>query len=265
MRLEIVAVADLQWAPVDAAEAFLGAIDAVVQEAGAYVAASGVRMAHSTTVQQDRVVPGLVAASHTADLLVMGSHKSSAAVGLVNGTLPLSMASRTRVPLVVVPVGWEPGDGPVLLGADHETGSTAALFAADEAHRTGAELLVVHAWDVPPLVTGAWIAMESPYDDFERSHRAILDRVLGDVRQQQPDLDVDDRLEYGRPSLILSTHSMTARLAVVGTHGRGAIAGFLLGSVGHDLLMNLASPVAIIPEHVGRRATAAPSGSVQRD
>ncbi|MEE3703947.1 universal stress protein, partial [Pasteurella multocida] len=60
-------------------------------------------------------------------------------------------------------------------------------------------------------------------------------------------LAVDAVLEHGRPSVVLSQRADGARLAVVGTHGRRAIAGLLLGSVGHDLLMNMPSPVAVVP------------------
>jgi nucleotide-binding universal stress UspA family protein len=40
---------------------------------------------------------------------------------------------------------------------------------------------------------------------------------------------------------------------VVGTHGRGAVSRVVLGSVGHDLLLDTSCPVAVVPAGVAKR------------
>ena len=250
MHLEITTVVDIDWIPQTGPDPVIAEHERIVVEAGEKVEASGVGVEYSTTVHHHRPIHGLLEASRRADLLVIGSHKSNAAVGLIHGTLPLAIAARTRSPLVVVPVGWEPRSGPVVVGVDDETGGAAMAFAAAEASRVGATLLAVRAWSVPPLVYGAWGAIESPFDDFSGAQRSVLDTMVAQAKQEHDRLSVDPVLEYGRPSVVLAERAQDAQLAVVGTHGRRAIKGLLLGSVGHDLLMNMRSPVAVVPDPV---------------
>lgn len=259
MQLEIITVVDVDWLPQTGADMVLAEHERTVQDARRRVEASGVAVRLSTAVQQDRPLHGLLDASRHADLLVIGSHKSSTAVGLIDGTLPLAIAARTHAPLVVVPAGWRPGPGPVVVGVDDETGPAAMAFATVEADRIHATLVAVRAWNLPPRVYGAWPAGSSPHDDFKGIESALLDELVAPIRAEHERLKIDALLEYGRPSVVLAPHARVARLAVVGSHGRGAVTRLLLGSVGHDLLMNMPSPVDGDP--VLRSATfAAPYG-----
>jgi|GEM_PF-480453 len=256
LQLEVTTVVDIDRLPRSEHDAVLSEHEQVVQEAARRVEASDVHVHVSTAVRLDQPVRGLIEASRRADVLVVGSHRSRAAVGIVNGTLPLAIAARTHAPLVVVPVGWQSKPGPVVVGVDDETGVAAMAFAAAEADRVRTTLVAVRAWDLPARTYGAWPPDSSPYDDFRSSERELLDTMVSPVRAQHEDLSIDAALEYGRPSIVLAQHAAIAQLAVVGSHGRGAVAGLLLGSVGHDLLMTMPSPVAIVPATVKERASA---------
>ncbi|SDS54565.1 universal stress protein [Agrococcus carbonis] len=248
MRLEITTVVDIDWFPQPNPDPVLAEYERIVDEAGKRVVFSHVPVDVSTTLHHARPVPGIVDASRRADLLVIGSHKTRGLSGIVNGTLPLAVAARTQCPLVVVPVDWAPGDGPVVVGVDDETGHAAMAFAAGESVRADAPLLAVRAWEIPPLVSGAWAALEAGQDEFEAAERTLLDTEVERMRQADERVQVEAVLEHGRPSIVLARRAASARLTVVGTHGRGALAGLLLGSVGHDLLMNMPSPIAIVPD-----------------
>jgi nucleotide-binding universal stress UspA family protein len=53
-----------------------------------------------------------------------------------------------------------------------------------------------------------------------------------------------------RPARVLVDQSADAQLIVVGSHGRGGVAGLLLGSVGHAVLHRADCPVAIVRPNV---------------
>ena len=250
MHLEILTVVDIRWTRPTGADPGLAKHERVVFDGGRKVAASGSRVRCSTTVHHDHLVSGLLAASRRADLLVLGSHKPKRAIAAIHGTLPLVIAAGARSPLVVVPAGWEPDAGPVVVGVDGRSGTTAVAFAAAEAERTGTTLVAVRAWSVPSTLARALAADTGTLDAFEASQREVLDTVLAPIREAHGQLSIDAVLEQGRPSVVLAGHAQHARLTVIGS---GAGSGRTLGSVGHDLLMNLPSPVAVIPE-TSRRA-----------
>jgi len=53
-------------------------------------------------------------------------------------------------------------------------------------------------------------------------------------------------VECGYPSTIITELAQDARLAVVGSHGRGAFARLLLGSISHEVLARLGTVTAIV-------------------
>ena len=53
---------------------------------------------------------------------------------------------------------------------------------------------------------------------------------------------------------MLVERSVHAKLVVVGSHGRGGVAGLVLGSVGHAVLHRADCPVAIVRPNVGAAA-----------
>ena len=72
----------------------------------------------------------------------------------------------------------------------------------------------------------------------EREHRRCLHRAPG---RDRPPGD-----HPGGPAQALVDASTTASLAVVGSRGRGAFTGMLLGSVSHEVLCRAHCPVAIV-------------------
>lgn len=256
MHLEILTVVDARWTRPTGADPGLAKHERVVFEAGRRVAASHVPVRCSTTVHHDHLVSGLLAASRRADLLVLGSHKPKRAIASIHGTLPLVIAADARSPLVVVPAGWEPNAGPVIVGVDDRSGTAAMAFAAAEAERAQTSLVAVRAWSVPATVARALRAIDGPLDTFEASQRAMVDTMLVPVRRDHEQLAIHAVLERGRPSLVLAGHAQHARSTVIGS---GTASGRSLGSVGHDLLMNLPSPVVVVPETARRARTTPPA------
>ncbi|WP_343917538.1 universal stress protein [Agrococcus citreus] len=247
-HLEILTIVDVHWTRPSGADPGLAAHERVVFEAGQRVAASGICPHWSTTVHHDRVVPGLVAATRRAELVVMGSHKPVHAVGSIHGTLPLVVAARAVSPIVVVPAGWTRNAGPVVIGVDDRSGTAAMHFAAAEADRAHTTLVAVRAYDVPPIVARAWGTADEPLRRAESLQLIMLDSMLSAVRRDRGQLEIAATVARGRPALVLAEHAKDASLTVVGRHASDGTAQARLGPVAHDLLMNLPSPVAVVPE-----------------
>ena len=190
----------------------------------------------------------LIAASQKADLLVIGTNKTRHLAGLVHGTLPLRIAGRSRCTVVVVPAGWTPVDGPVVTGwEDDGTGDVTLAFAASEAERRSADLVVVHSWTLPPAIGMGGFGIPIILDDIPETHRHALAGVVDDLRRSFPGVTVEERLETSSASHAIVDAAHGASIVVVGSHGRGALGGLIIGSVSHDVLMNMPAPVAVVP------------------
>jgi nucleotide-binding universal stress UspA family protein len=61
-----------------------------------------------------------------------------------------------------------------------------------------------------------------------------------------PNLKIERKVEEGHPVDVLNDAAETARLLVVGSHGRGAFRRLLLGSVSHELLQEPALPTMVV-------------------
>jgi nucleotide-binding universal stress UspA family protein len=193
-----------------------------------------------------RFVAELIFASATADLLVIGTHEPT---GVFHGILPLQLAAASTCPVVVVPAGWAPRNGAVVIGVDDDDTSEFALaFAAAEAVRIRASLKLVHTWSIPyPLMINPYGLTPDAVDISQDAHQLVLDKAVEFVAREYPDLIVHPILRQGSPATELVDVAETAELLVVGTHRRGVIPAMLLGSVSHNVLVNVPCPVVVAP------------------
>lgn len=135
----------------------------------------------------------------------------------------------------------------VVVGYDGSSHADAALdWATREARRRGAGLRVVHAADYPGMVPGPTVA--SPWVPAGASDAAaeVTRRGVRRAAELAPDLEITERTTVGSPPGALVEESVTAGLLVVGTRGRGNLAGALLGSVAFAVSAHAHCPVVVV-------------------
>ncbi|MFF5008528.1 universal stress protein [Streptomyces phaeochromogenes] len=124
---------------------------------------------------------------------------------------------------------------PITVGVDGSAESLAAVhWAAREAVRRSLALRVVHAWE------------KSDGEDRTGDVRDALAETAREVTGRHPDLPVTtDVLEGDRVEALVAA-AADAETLVLGTRGHGAIVGFLLGSVGQQVVAESARPVVLV-------------------
>jgi nucleotide-binding universal stress UspA family protein len=134
----------------------------------------------------------------------------------------------------------------IVVGVDDSGGARAALaWALDEARRHQARITLVHAF----LLEVAWIdrADMARWSDLQRrAAETALAQIVDDV-SPPAGVEVDARVVEGNPVNVLIDASQDADLLVVGSRGRGGLAGVLLGSVSQRCVERAHCPVVVIP------------------
>ncbi|MFD3517989.1 universal stress protein [Streptomyces sp. NPDC058657] len=127
-------------------------------------------------------------------------------------------------------------------GTDHAL--SAADWAAEEAILRGGSLRLVHAWAWRP----ADVAYVGDRPAEERGIRNVLNEAQARVARKYPNLGVTTELLVGDPVPTLLTEAARAGMLVMGSRGRGALAGFLVGSVSLQVLRQADGPVVMVRE-----------------
>lgn len=176
-----------------------------------------------------------------ADMVVVGTRSRNKMSAAVLGSVATSVTAKAPCPVVVV--RGERRTGPVVVGTDGSAESEQAMaFGFEEAARTGQPLKVVYCWH----------PQEQHAESTESTRRLLKDWLAESIApylDKYPTVRAQASVVEGRASAQLVDLSATASLVVVGSRGRGGIAGLLLGSVSQSLLHHADSPVAIVRKH----------------
>jgi len=223
----------------------LDATNRMLADEAARVQGSGVPV--TTRVDAGNPVTALTTASETAELLVIGSDYRGHGSGPARGAHGIRIVAASHCPVVVVPDIEIHDRSGVVVGVDGSPVSEGAIrFAAAEADRLGEPLIAVCVWT--PVVTPRAAPMVYPDLYLSNMQRAAEERLalsLAGLRVQYPDLVIEEKAVKGYPSEVINDLAANAKLAVIGTHGRNALARFLLGSVSHEVLQRLATVTVV--------------------
>ncbi|MFE9675677.1 universal stress protein [Streptomyces sp. NPDC006259] len=145
--------------------------------------------------------------------------------------------------------------GPIAAGVDGTEESLAALaWAAREAVRRDLALRVVHVWRFRSDAA-AEVADREAQEEWVR---AAVREAVTDVCGRHPGLRVTGDVLEGDPAETLVAVGAEAELLVLGSRGHGAVVGFLLGSVGQQVIAEARRPVVLV--RAGDEASAEVAG-----
>jgi len=223
-----------------------------------HAAAGEVRSAHPDLEVQLKSVHGeprrsLRSASENAFLTVVGTRGRGRISEVAMGSVALYVAAHARSPVAVIPptidIGGADPARPVLLGADGTENSEAAVgYAFDEAAVRSADLLAVTVWDDPAL---RGFAMAAPLVGIleDQEEEVVLAEQLAGWAEKYPDVRVREVVLRGRAAgqlLACRENGRQPALIVVGSRGRGGVAGLVLGSTSQRLIAAAQLPVVVV-------------------
>jgi nucleotide-binding universal stress UspA family protein len=166
------------------------------------------------------------------------------------GSTSNGVAAHADCPVVSIPTGWVPGEGPdpgeVVVGV-HERGlPRPALKAGFEwAAATGAPLRVVHAWRLDAVYDD--IITDRVAAQWREEQRRVLDAAVQGMREHYPGVTVIIEVRHQWPTEVLVDDSRVASLVVVGRHGPHGWEPQHLGSLARTVLRESKCPVMVVP------------------
>ena len=141
--------------------------------------------------------------------------------------------------------------GSVVCGVDGSQSSLDAVaWAASEASRRKAPLVIVHAWQFPLYHVPLDSPVVAPPDGgMERAAERVLSDAEDRARAAADDVEVTGRLIAGGAAGAMLAVAEHAALVVLGSRGLGGVTGLLVGSVGVQVSAHAPCPVIVIRRH----------------
>ena len=205
--------------------------------------------------------PALLEAADAVDatVVVIGSRGLGATKSALFGSVSSGLLNHARQPVLVVPPCEEPsGPGPVVIAFDGSDPSRAAVDAA--AHLLSVREAVVETVWIPYSavaaggVVGAPVAVASrAAEELDRSAAAHGEQTAHDGVRLAAAAGLEARAEALRAGgPVWSTLRDSAELhgspaIVVGSRGRGPMAGAVLGSTSAALVHHARLPILVVP------------------
>lgn len=239
------AAATMSWAPVVVTSAATD-VTAVLEQARKRAADVGVEITTASVIGSPAAV--LVEQSRRAELVVIGSRGLGSAASVILGSSVVHVSSHARCPVVVAQARGS-ADGPVVVGVDGTADSEALVaWALDHASRHFLPLEVVHVYSLP-VYPG--VVPTVPPEEVSRAtadaETRLTREVLAGWAERYPDVVITMRVLHGRPAAALVEATRRASVTVVGSRGRGAFLGMLLGSTSQGLLHHAEGTVVVVP------------------
>jgi len=195
----------------------------------------------------------LVRSAEHAALLVVGTRGAVIDINTTVGRTVAHVLGHAACPVVVVPPAARHDGAEVLVGVDGSPDAVAAVaFAAEVADQRGVPLV---ALGVAPRFGAA---------DNEDTWRRVLAESVAGLAETYPDLRVGEELCRGNAAQEIVRRAGGAQLIVLGSRGRGAVTGALLGSTSQAVVSRAPCPVAVLSPRAAAARTRARGAAAGR-
>ena len=203
------------------------------------------------TVMKPRSEPAthaLLRLASDAQLIVLGAHGHSVLDGALSGSVSQHLARHAECPVVVVRETHDPNARRIVVGFDDSPGSRQAVaFAFETAYDTKAPLTVIHGWRYNAnAIVGPYMPLGPEIPEHLASERTALQDAMREWCEKYPEVEVQLSAVPVHPVRVLTDASDHAAMVVVGSRGRGAFTGLLLGSVSQGVLHRARCTVVIV-------------------
>ena len=183
-----------------------------------------------------------------ADLIVVGEPGKKGLKELFVGTTTERVVRHSDRPVLVVKQPTTNAYRRVLVAADFSEGASRALESAFHV-APGAEFLLVHAWQVPPVGFGTLEAAEKAMAQENELLRKRLERQAQDqlVGLASPARPPRIEMVVGNPFFVIrdAIASFQPDLLAMGTHARSGIAIAMVGSLAREFLVEAPCDVLV--------------------
>lgn len=193
----------------------------------------------------------LVALSHEAAAVVVGTRGRGGFAGLLLGSVSLRLAAHCHCPAIFVrgtdgadEYGAATAEGDVVLGVEQNEPDTALEFAFRAADGFGTGVRLVHAWEPIALWAGNYLVEPAL---AEAEAESLLSDALKNASQAFPDVHATTAAVEGDPAAALVEATRGARLLVIGAHRTRSAVSVGVGPVVHALLSHAHCPLAVVP------------------
>lgn len=138
--------------------------------------------------------------------------------------------------------------GTIVVGVDGSGCSRKALqWATDEAALRGADLLVIHTWQIPVMAGSEMVYVAPPNREAMRSDvRLGVQTLVDEIGVAARGVAYKIELPEGRAGAELVRLATGAELLVVGSHGAGTVHDLFLGSTSNYCVHHSPCPIVVV-------------------
>jgi nucleotide-binding universal stress UspA family protein len=203
-------------------------------------------------VVRGRPGPAIVHESGDADLIVVG-HRGESRIALMLGSTANYVLHHAGCPVVVVRGRADAPIRRVVVGVDahgidEAPDANESVRAVRWVHGLDGleQVCLLHGWFLPPVAIGMFAAPGFDIDALDAGAAAQIDLVATAAGPPPAGVEVTRRVVRAPAGVALTEASADADLVVVGSRGRGALRGLLLGSTSAEVAARAYSSVAVV-------------------